>query len=171
MSEKRIPTRAKQKLRNEIEEEWLNYKDPSKKTQVQTLFEKYEEKRLKYLQKGAFALHSTGEKCILLYDDQYNQQNEEYINIANEYYSYLFSTERGKNKSVALEAILQDSNAFQYLTSELKNDKEVILLAVAQNGNAIEYASDELKNDREIVLAAVKQYGGNLQYASETVYF
>ena len=70
-------------------------------------------------------------------------------------------------KEVLLAAVMQNGNALEFASRDLKSDKEVVLTAVMQYGLALDFASDDLKADNKVILAAVMQEGRALKYASK----
>jgi CxxC motif-containing protein len=100
------------------------------------------------------------------------------------------------DKGVAIAAIKQNPNAFEYVADQLKhdrefvlsavhadkqgkllgmvpvkfrNDEDIVLASVRTNGNTLKYASDELKNHKQVVTKAVEQNGSALEFASDSL--
>lgn len=63
--------------------------------------------------------------------------------------------------------MLQDGNALQHASEEMKNNEAIVTAAVQQNVAALKYASEEMKNNEPIVMVAVLQDGNALEHASE----
>jgi hypothetical protein len=90
--------------------------------------------------------------------------NGEYESVPKEFY---------KDKSFVLEAVKLDvdGNVLYYADQSFRKDKTIILEAVIQNGIALSYADESLKKDKSFVLKAIKLDEGGiaLEYADESL--
>jgi len=74
------------------------------------------------------------------------------------------------DKDVVLAALESGgSQAWPYISPELKNERSVILKLVAQDGGQLKYLSNQWRADRDVVLGAIQSAGFALQFAAEAL--
>ncbi len=70
------------------------------------------------------------------------------------------------DKSIVMQAMRQNPQAFFCASNRLKKDKQVAMHVMRYCGNYLQFAPLELQDDKDVVLSAVKQSGMVLEYAS-----
>merc|ERR1719433_1264532 len=74
------------------------------------------------------------------------------------------------NWEIAVAALMQSTDALEFIAEGLGSDRDFMLRAVQNDGLALRYAREDFREDREIVTAAFKQNNMSLRDVPESLH-
>lgn len=100
------------------------------------------------------------------------QDDAEVVSVAVKNYGWALqyaSSRLQSHRTIVLDSVIQDHQAFQYCHPKFYDDKEIVMLVVKKYGYYLKLASPRLKADWEIVIAALIQNSNVLKYADASI--